>query len=50
MKVLPINIRGLGGGRKWKYLRELLNTEKPSAMCVHETKLQNIVESKYYNL
>lgn len=34
MKVVTINIRGLGVEVKWKYLCELRTTEKPSVMCV----------------
>jgi len=42
MSVLSINIRGLGGGVKWTYLRSLVRKENPGVVCIQETKLGTV--------
>ena len=34
MKLISINIRGLGGDIKRKYIRELIRKEKAGVLCV----------------
>jgi len=50
MKLLSINVRGLGGEKKWKYIKELIVMEKPGLLCVQETKLINVNASKCFSL
>jgi len=41
MSLISINIRGLGGGLKWKYLHSIVRRENPGVVCIQETKLLN---------
>jgi len=50
MKIVSINIRGLGGEVKRKYLRELVSKEDPGLLLVQETKLTKLDDSKCYSL
>jgi len=50
MKVVSINIRGLGGVVKWKYLRDRISKENLGLLLVQETKLSNLGASKCYSL
>jgi len=50
MKIVSINIRGLGGDVKRKYLRELISKEDPGLFLVQETKLTKLDDSKCYSL
>jgi len=50
MKIVNINIRGLGGDVKRKYLRELVSKEDPGLLLVQETKLTKLDDSKCYSL
>jgi len=50
MKLISINIRGLGGDIKRKYIRELLHKEKAGVLCVQKTKLVRLDDALCYNL
>jgi len=50
MKIISINIRGLGGGHKWKYLKGILASEGVDMICIQETKLSDLQPSSCYNL
>jgi len=50
MKIISINIRGLEGGLKWKYLKGILASEKVDMICIHETKIHNVQPLSCYNL
>jgi len=50
MKVISLNVRGLGGDIKWKYIKELIGKEKPGIMCAQETKLISVSASKCFGL
>lgn len=50
MILISINIRGLGGDIKWKYLKELLNNEQSTFVCIQETKLVHISEERCFAL
>jgi len=50
MKLVSINIRGLAGDIKWKYLRELIHKKKVGVLCVHETKLVSLDVAKSFSL
>ena len=50
MKIISINIRGLGGGHKWKYLKEIIAREGVDMICIQETKLRVLQPSSCYNL
>ena len=38
------------GDVKWKYITELVDKEKASVLCVHETKLVSLNASKCFSL
>jgi len=50
MKIISINISGLGEGLKWKYLKGILVSEGVDMLCVQETKLRDLQPSSCYNL
>jgi len=50
MKLISINIRGLGRDIKWKYIRELIRKEKARVLCVQETKLVRLDDTMCYNI
>ena len=50
MKLISINIRGLGRDIKWKYIRELIHKEKVGVLCVQETKLISMDVAKCFSL
>jgi len=50
MKIISINIRGLGGGYKLKYLKGLLRKEEVDMICIQETKIQVLKQSNCYNM
>jgi len=37
MKIISLNIRGLGGSVKRRYLRELISLEQVGVVCLQET-------------
>jgi exonuclease III len=39
MKILSYNVRGLGCGEKRVEIRRLVNAQRPSVLCIQETKL-----------
>jgi len=49
MKLVSINIRGLRGDVKWKYLKELIGKENPRVIFIQETKLVVLNDYKCYN-
>jgi len=50
MILLTINIRGMGRRTKWKYLHDILGKEKPDILCVQETKLLSLSDTKCFSL
>ena len=50
IKLISINIRGLGRDIKRKYIRELIRKEKAGVLCVQETKLVKLDDAMCYNL
>jgi len=38
MKIISINVRGLGGNVKRKYLRDLISKEQANMVCLQKTK------------
>ena len=50
MKIISFNIRGLGGGHKWKYLKGLIDSNAIDMLCIQETKLQDLQKVSCYNL
>jgi len=50
MSLISINIRGLGGEIKWKYLQNLIRKERPGVICIQQTKLVSINSKKCYAL
>jgi len=50
MKIISINIRGLGRGYKWKYLKGILDKETVDMICIQETKVHDLQPSSCYNL
>lgn len=42
MRIININIRGLGGRIKKREIRELVEKEKVEFMCIQETKMSSI--------
>ena len=50
MKIISINIRGLGGGHKWKYLKGIIVSEGVDMICIQETKLHDLQPSSCYKL
>ena len=38
MKIVSLNIRGLGGSIKRKYIRDLISKEQVDMICLQETK------------
>jgi len=39
MKILSVNIRGLGTVEKRREIRRLVSKKRPSVLCIQETKL-----------
>jgi len=50
MSLISLNVRGLGGDIKWKYMQELVWKEKPGIVCLQETKRVNLPSGKCYSL
>jgi len=42
MKIVSLNIRGLGGSIKRKYIRDLISKEHVEMICLQETKCSDI--------
>ncbi|GLT36947.1 hypothetical protein SLA2020_112920 [Shorea laevis] len=45
MKVISLNVRGLGSMAKRRELGRLVRVEKPDWLCLQETKLEGVDES-----
>ncbi|KAK2357971.1 hypothetical protein QL285_095195 [Trifolium repens] len=50
MIIASINIRGLGGAVKRKYMKELVRKEKLEFLAIQETKLENVTDSLCHSL
>jgi len=50
MKIITINIRGLGNATKWRYINELNRKEGAGMICIQETKMKNINKEKCFKL
>jgi len=50
MKIITINIRGLGNATKWRYINELNRKEEVGMICIQETKMKNINKEKCFKL
>ena len=50
MIIVNLNIRGLGGGIKAKYLRHLIAKEGAEFMCIQETKATEFSDSRCFDL
>ena len=46
MKIISLNVRGLGGTLKRKYLSELINKERANMVCLQETKCSEFSREK----
>ena len=50
MIIVNLNIRGLGGGTKARYLRHIIGSEGAEFVCVQETKLKEISDGRCFSL
>ncbi|XP_068461581.1 uncharacterized protein [Phaseolus vulgaris] len=50
MIVINLNIKGLGGGVKAKYLKHIIYKESAEFVCLQETKVMNFSDSKCFAL
>ena len=50
MIIVNLNIRGLGGGTKSRYLRHIIGREEADFVCVQETKAKEITEARCFSL
>jgi exonuclease III len=50
MIIASINIRGLGGAVKRKYLKELVRKENIDFLAIQETKLDSITDNLCHSL
>jgi len=50
MKIISMNIRGLGGSIKRKYLRDLICKEQVDKICIQETKCFELSRESCYLL
>ena len=50
MMILNLNIRGVGGGTKARYLRHVIACEGVEFVCLQETKAKVFTEAKCYSL
>jgi len=50
MWIISINIRGLEGHLKWKYLKGIISKEGVDMMYIQETKLERLQNEICYNL
>jgi len=50
MIIVNINIRGLGGGIKVKYLKHIIGKEGAEFVCIQETKVMEFSYSKCFAL
>jgi len=50
MKIISINIRGIGGNIKRNYLRNLINKEAEDMVCIQETKCSELSKESVFLL
>ena len=50
MLIVNLNIRGLGGGTKARYLRSIIGREEAEFVCLQETKTSELSDARCYNL
>jgi len=50
MLIFNLNIRGLGGGTKARYLRRCISTEGEEFVCLQETKIVQVTEARCFSL
>jgi len=50
MKIYNLNIRGLGGGTKGRYLRRCFSVEEVELVCLQETKTAEVTDTKIFSL
>ena len=50
MLIFNLNIRGLGGGTKARYLKRCIATEEVEFVCIQETKTVEITEARCFSL
>jgi len=46
MNIISLNIRGIGGPAKWRYVREIISKNGVGMVCIHETKVGTINREK----
>jgi len=50
MIIVNLNIRGLGGGTKARYLRPIIGCEEEKIVCLQETKTSELLDARCYTL
>jgi len=50
MLIVSLNIRGLGGGTKSRYLKNLISREGAEFVCIQETKLKGFTDARCFAL
>jgi len=50
MIIVTFNIRGLGGGTKTRYVRQIIANEGAEFVCLQETKVKTLSDVKCYSL
>jgi len=50
MLIISLNIRGLGGGTKARYLRQVIACEGAEIVCIQETKTTVFSDSRCFAL
>jgi len=50
MKIISLNVRGLGGSNKRRYLKELIFKEQVGMVCIQETKCSKFGEENCFNM
>ena len=50
MLIVNLNIRGLGGGTKARYLRSIIGREEAEFVCLQKTKTSELSDARCYNL
>jgi len=50
MRIININIRGLGNAIKWRYIKDLRIKEGAGMICIQETKLNELNKERCYKL
>jgi len=50
MLIFNLNIRGLGGGIKARYLRRVISSEEAEFVCLQETKTEEVTDARCFSL